>query len=93
MNVELQDSFLQKLNRQVAYIAADKPQAARKFKQDILKRVKKLGAHPYQCKKSIYYDDKAIRDMVFKGYVVVYKVDEKKKLLTAFGLIKFEETL
>lgn len=31
MKIRVQHSFLKKLNRQVAYIAKDKPDAARKF--------------------------------------------------------------
>ncbi len=38
MKIEFRDSFVKKLNKQVDYIAADKPKAARKFKTDILDR-------------------------------------------------------
>jgi plasmid stabilization system protein ParE len=43
MKVELLDVFVEQLNEQVDYIARDKPSAARKFKNDILTEVKKLG--------------------------------------------------
>jgi hypothetical protein len=35
MKIELTEGFLHKLNEQVAFIAQDKPSAARKFKDDI----------------------------------------------------------
>ena len=88
MKVELQDAFLQKLNRQVLYIAADKPNAARKFKKDILQQCRKLIDHPFKFKKSIYFNREDIRDMTFKGYTIVYKVD--KKLISVFAFIKHE---
>ena len=49
--------FLKKLNRQVAYIASDKPQTALKFKQKLLKQIKTLEHHPLKHRESIYFDD------------------------------------
>jgi plasmid stabilization system protein ParE len=56
MKIELKDAFVSKLNRQVLYIAADKPTAARKFKKDILHKCRSLVDHPFKFKKSIYFD-------------------------------------
>ena len=89
MKVKLQDSFLKKLNRQVLYIAADKPNAARKFKNDILQKCRTLTDNPFKFKKSIYFDREDIRDMTFKGYTVVYKVETE--LISVFALLKHEE--
>lgn len=91
MKVNIQDSFVEKLNRQVLYIAYDKPAAARKFKNDILQKCRKLKDNPYKFKKSIYFDREDIRDMVFKGYTIVYKVD--KEVISVFALLKHEEGL
>lgn len=46
MKIEFRDSFIIKLNRQINYIAADKPQAARKFRKDLLQRIQGLAEHP-----------------------------------------------
>ncbi|NVJ46111.1 MAG: type II toxin-antitoxin system RelE/ParE family toxin, partial [Cytophagia bacterium] len=70
MRIRLQDSFIRKLNRQVAYIAWDKPSAARKFKNDLLIKLKGINDHPFKHRKSIYFDDKNIRDLIFKGYTI-----------------------
>ncbi len=91
MKVELHDAFLQKLNRQVLYIAADKPNAARKFKKDLLQKCRNLVDQPFKFKKSIYFDREDIRDMAFKGYTIIYKVD--KNLISIFALIKHEEEI
>lgn len=91
MKVELKDSFLQKLNRQVLYIAADKPKAARKFKKDILEKCKNLVDNPFKFKKSIYFEREDIRDMTFKGYTRIYKVD--KNLISVFALLKHEDEI
>lgn len=90
MKVELQDSFLEKLEETIDFIARDKPKAARKFKNDLISELRKMGDFPFRCKPSIYFQDPSIRDMVFKGYTVVYKVYEKEGALVVFGLVKLQ---
>tara|TARA_B100000780_G_scaffold276600_2_gene245499 strand:- start:78 stop:353 length:276 start_codon:yes stop_codon:yes gene_type:complete len=90
MKIEFRDSFIIKLNRQINYIATDKPQAARKFRKDLLLRIQGLTEHPFQYRKSIYSESDQVRDLVFKGYTVVYKVDEQKNLISIFALVKNE---
>jgi plasmid stabilization system protein ParE len=93
MKIELTEGFLHKLNEQVAFIAQDKPSAARKFKDDILQLCKKLTDHPYKCRPSIYFQNKQIRDLLFKGYVIVYEVNESSNLISIFAMIKSEENI
>jgi hypothetical protein len=67
MKINITKLFLLSLNDQVAYISKDKPKAARKFKADLIKKLRKDLKFPYHFKKSIYYDNENIRDYVFKG--------------------------
>ncbi len=90
MKIEITLSFREKLGNQVMYIAKDKPEAARKFKQEIIKIIRQLPKNPYSNRKSIYFDRTDIRDMIFKGYTIVYKIDEKKKSIIIFGFTRFE---
>lgn len=46
MKIKILKSFSLKLANQVEYIAKDKPQAARKFKTDILRVIKELSKMP-----------------------------------------------
>ena len=34
---------------------------------------------PYGNRKSIFFDRDNIRDLVYKGYVIVYKIDDKNE--------------
>jgi plasmid stabilization system protein ParE len=43
MKLRILKSFADKLNDQMAYIAKDKPGAARKFKSNILKRIREIS--------------------------------------------------
>ena len=90
MKIRILKSFLDRLNEQVEYIARDKPRAARKFKTDVLKRIKEIPSMPFACRRSIFFDREDIRDLVFKGYIIVYKVDESEGVITVFGFTKYQ---
>ncbi len=90
MRVKITRSFSAKLNKQVDYIASDKPASARKFKNEIILRIKSISKMPYQNRKSMFFDDKEIRDLIFKGYIVVYRIDNTKKVIVVFGFTKYE---
>ena len=90
MRLRILKSFRDKLNDQVDYIARDKPAAARRFKSDVIKRIKGIPRMPYANRKSIFFDREDIRDLVFKGYVIVYKIDDERKIIDVFGFTKYE---
>ena len=91
MKLRILTSFGDKLYDQVDYIAQDKPGAARKFKSDILKRIKEIPKMPYADRRSIFFDREDIRDLIFKGYIVVYKIDDKEGIITIFGFTKYKD--
>lgn len=93
MKVELYASFIAQLYAQARYIARDRPAAARKFKKDVLLHVNVLGQRPYSNRRSIYFDGEHYRDMVFKGYKVVYRVDAEQDTVYVIGLVNMQEGL
>jgi hypothetical protein len=44
---------------------------------------------PYAYRKSIYFNDKNIRDLIFKGYTIVFRITENK--IEIFGFVKYQE--
>jgi mRNA-degrading endonuclease RelE of RelBE toxin-antitoxin system len=93
MKVSFEEKFIEKLNNQVRYISKDKPQAARKFKSDLIKNLRKDLKQPFHFKKSIYYKKDNIQDYVFKGYTCVYEIDVKQDSIIVFGFIKYKDSL
>lgn len=87
MNLKILRSFAVKLAQQVEFIATDKPEAAHKFKTEILLEIQKVSKMPYSCRKSIYFKDKDIRDLVYKGYVIVYRVKPNENCIEIFGFV------
>lgn len=74
MKLKLTKGFKQRLNAQVDRIAKDKPIAARRFKNDLLDKIKEIPDMPFKHRKSIFFDREDVRNLVFKGYVTVYLV-------------------
>lgn len=93
MKVKFLKQFSLKLADQIEFIALDKPSAARKFKSELLAEIHTIKTMPFRCRKSIYFNDDAIRDLIFKGYVVVYRVKLEPKIIEVFGLVKYEESV
>ncbi len=93
MKIKILDSFSIKLADQVEYIAQDKPQAARNFKKEVFKAIKSLIDMPYKNRKSTYFSDDNVRDLIYKSYKIVYRIKPSDEIIEVFGLIKEEEKL
>ena len=59
-------------------IAKDKPMASVSFAEELEKKIFNLHDYPFKNRQSIYFDDENIRDMIFKGYTIVYKINLKQ---------------
>lgn len=93
MTIKISKAFLELLKEQVHYIYKDKPKAALKFRKDLLNNIKKDLKHPFQFKKSIFFDNEYIRDYIFKGYVSVYEINLEENIVVVFGFIKYRDSL
>ena len=93
IKVNITEDFIFKLNNQVNYIAADKPIAARKFKRNLIKKLKKDLKQPFLFKKSRYYNYENVRDYVFKGNIAVYYFNKAGNSVSVFGFTKHKYSL
>ncbi|KIM12858.1 MAG: hypothetical protein KU38_03780 [Sulfurovum sp. FS08-3] len=55
-------------------IAKDKIGASKKFRIQLDKALDNMVDFPYQYRQSIYFNNKEIREMIFKGYTIVYRI-------------------
>jgi plasmid stabilization system protein ParE len=81
MKIKFDPEFLYLLTEQIDIIALDKPKAAKAFKQEFFDKCRSLAEMPHRCRKSIYYDDERVRDMIYKGYTVVYVIREDEIII------------
>jgi len=88
MKIKLTIEFNYDLKDIVDFISKDKPLAARKFKNEVIKNIQKDLKQPFLFKKSIYFEDENIRDYVFKGYTIVFKIDMKLETVLVVAILK-----
>ncbi len=81
MQIIRSDRFIAQLQDILEYIAKDKIAASLNFRKDIDRRINNLISFPYKYRKSHYYNDIDIRDMMFKSYTIVYRVNSSKDLI------------
>jgi plasmid stabilization system protein ParE len=86
IKIVFKESFAIRLEKQIKYIGFNNPQNARKFKNSLLKRIKEIPKNPYVCRKSIYFEDQNIRDLIYKGYTIVYEITDET--IEVFGFMK-----
>jgi len=63
------------------YIAQDKFSASINFLNELDKLIDNLTNFPFKFRKSEYFDNENIRDMIYKGYTIIYRVNEAKNTI------------
>lgn len=93
MQIKLDKKFETNFNIIFEYIAKDKISAAKKFKTLLFKQLKNLPNYPHKSRKSLYFNNEKIRDMIFKGYTVVYEVDIENSLIIILNIFHKNQPL
>jgi len=84
-------SFLEELDVVLDFIALDSLHNALQFNKNLKIRINALVDFPYKFRQSIYFNDKNIRDLIFKGYTIPYFIDEKNDKLVVLGILKYKK--
>ncbi|EAI6282987.1 type II toxin-antitoxin system RelE/ParE family toxin [Campylobacter coli] len=89
MQILESDLFTNELNIILSFIVRKESiKVKNTFKNDLYKALKKLDFMPYKFRKSLAFDDENVRDFLFKGYVIPYKIDKEKDLIIILGIYK-----
>ncbi len=93
MKIIRSQKYTESLQEAMLFKAKDSKNRALQFKNQLDTHIGDLDNMPYKFRKSIYFDDENIRDLIFKGYTIVYKIDNSKNLITIVGLRNTQEKL
>ena len=85
--------FKEELRKIVDFIAIDKKSAAIKFAKELQHRINQLENFPYKYRASYYYEQEQYRDMTYKGYTIIYKIDTKKETLFILSIFSKNKPL
>ena len=90
MKIIFKDTFIYRLENQLEFIARNNPANSCKSKNELFNLIKAIPSNPRKHRKSIWYDDVDIRDVIFKGYTVVYRIN--KTTIEIFGFVKYKHS-
>jgi len=75
MQIKRTKEYQSELRTILKYIAKDKPSASMNFKQELNKQISDIPSFLYKHRKSIYFNNENIRDMIFKRYTLNYEIN------------------
>ena len=78
MKIIRDSGFSTQLYKILKFIAADKISAARQFEKELNMKIKNLKDFPRQYRASRYFDDEDYRDLIHRGYTIIYKVEKER---------------
>ena len=80
------ENFKIRLKQIAIFIKQHNKQASIKFVKELKQQINDLIFMPKKYRKSIYFDNENIRDIIFKGYTIVYFIDNNTiKILDIFN--------
>jgi len=83
--------YLLELKNILSFIALDSPNRARAFKKQLDFRVDGLVHFPYKYRQSIHHYNEAVRDLIYKGYTIVYRVNEASDKIEVVDIFKYQD--
>ena len=90
MRIIFKDTFIYRLENQLEFIARNNPANARRFKNELVNQIKAIPSNPRKHRKSIWYDNEDILDLIFKGYTIVFRINNDA--IEIFGFVKFQNS-
>jgi len=91
MQVHKTDRFFAELEVIIDFIAQDSFKRAEKFNSDLSDQIINLPHFPYKCRQSSRSKDKDLRELVFNGYVIPYRINTAKNRIEILGIFSENE--
>ena len=89
MQVVRKKEYLEELKSIISFIALDSVNRAKIFKKQLDAKIEDLIHFPYKYRQSLHHTDEEIRDLIFKGYTVVYRINNAKKTIEIIEIFKW----
>jgi len=81
--------YLDELKNIISFIALDSVNRAKIFKEQLDSKIEDVIHFPYKYKQSIHHTNKEVRDLIFKGYTIVYRIDNERKTIEIIEIFKW----
>ena len=89
MIIRRKREYLSELKKVLSFIALDSVNRARIFKKQLDAKINNVVHFPYKYRQSIHHQNEHVRDLIYKGYTIIYKVDLDKNKIEIVDIFKW----
>ncbi|WP_310440357.1 type II toxin-antitoxin system RelE/ParE family toxin [Sulfuricurvum sp.] len=86
MRIEYSPRFNDELFAIYLFIAEDIITQADLFISKLKTSIEKIPSMPYRHRQSLKSDDKEVRDLIYEGYIIVYRIVKSDKRIDILGI-------
>ncbi len=91
MYVDTSPRYEVELNKILDFIGDSNPLNALNFAKKLEAKINDLPNFPYKCRRSLQFSDENVRDLVFAGYVIPYRVNTARDRIEILGIFSENE--
>lgn len=91
MHIDTSHRYGIELNAILDFIGKDSPKNALNFARKLEAKINDLPHFPYKCRQSQKSHDINIRELIFEGYIIPYRVDSAKENIVVLGIFSENE--
>lgn len=88
MKMEYAPKFSKDVDSIINFIALDSVDRTLGFYNDLMVEIQKVGYIPYSFRNNLILHDESVRDLIFKGYVIPFRIDEKNQTIKILAIFK-----
>ena len=89
MKILFTEDFKENLTEILKFIKQDSKNRAYTFCDSLKNEIMKIHERPYSYRENLTMKDTQVRDLIFKGYVVVFVIDEGEQTITIISIYKY----
>ena len=86
MYVDTSPRYEVELNKILDFIGESNPKNALNFAKKLEAKINDLLHFPYKCRQSQKSNDENVRDLIFQGYIIPYRVNTLKETIVILGI-------
>lgn len=88
MVIKFRGEFERALLNIIDFISNDSKSKAQKFATELKKEIEKVTFMPYSHRQNFDANNKNVRDLIFKGYVIPYHINNETSTITILFIYK-----
>ena len=89
MTVVRKKEYLIELKNILSFISKDSVNRAFTFRKQLDFYIENLPHFPYKYRQSVHHQDEEVRDLIYKGYTIIYKIDITKDEIAVVEIFKW----